>query len=340
MSKTFAERPEAIIAPSYPPETMGLTWSQVRARDGLELSQLIHECERIDSALFTMSEAALADMLELGTNLPADAIVGRENGVARAYASVEVLPVDGEVARAEVHLHVHPSARGRGIAEALLAWQQSRAVELLTEVYGSDATLPIEIGAHVDTHIDDRVAILEQAGYKKIRTFEVMYRNFAGKAPEVTRPRGGYTIVPWMPELSSAVRALHLRVFEDHWGSKAETARWWDQAVESVQKRWSFVAISAEGEVVGYMLVGRHPERWIQTGVSEAYAELLGVDSSIRGGGIARALITRAMKAAYDSDVEQFGLDVDVDNPHGAKGFYERLGFEAAGRYAVYGLQL
>lgn len=337
MSTTLAERTAPLIDATYPPANLGLEWSEIELRDGYDAARQVHKCEFFDSTLFSTSADRIADLLVTGEGK--DVIVGRDDqGKIQAVAVVEVLPADGEVARVEISSEVHPDFRGRGIGQAILEWQKARGAQLLLEAYGPDCELPAQIATNVDGHLLQRVAVLEGAGFEKQRQFQVMYRDLDGEEPTVDEPRGGYTVVPWIAELEAQIKALHLRAFSDHWGSTADAAKWWEDAIASIEKRWSFVAISPTGEVSGYILVVRHPARWLHTGMSEAYAELLGVDPNTRGSGLARALITKATKASYDSGMQRMGLDVDMDNPHGAHSFYERLGFKAVGNYFVYSL--
>lgn len=314
-----------------------LEWSPIRASDGAETLRLIRECESKNSSLFSMSEDQLADLLESGGG-NSETVVARNRGAIKAVASVEVLAQKGSELQAQVGAYIHPECRTDLVGAAILEWQKKSVRELASTRAGIDT--PVVIHTEMDGHMTAQRELLRAAGFEKVRTFDVMYRNLGGEPLEVSRPRGGFAIVPWIAELESQVRELHMRAFKDHWGSASDIALWWDGALRALQKRWSFVAISPEGRVAGYILVGRHPAQWLREGVSTAYAELLGVDPQIRGGGVAKALITKAMRAAQESSVERFGLDVDVENPHGARGFYERLGFESVGDYSIYGLRL
>lgn len=333
-------RPEEHV--EYPPDHLGLKWSQIVPADGQAIADLIHLCERYDRALSSMSEDQIADLLEFGANgVVSDVIVGKDfEGNIRALAWVEVMRPDFEIARANVNAFIDPDWRGRGIGRGVLKWQDARARQLLIEVFGEDCKLPVRLANLVDSHVSDRRRLYMAAGFSPHRTFQVMHRHFQGEEPEVDEPRGGYQIVPWLTELDSEILALHEKAFADHWGTSADSLEWWSENRPFMEKRWSFVALSPQGKVAGYILVCRHPARWIQTGVSEAYAELLGVDPDARGVGLARALITKSMNAAYKSQVVQFGLDVDKDNPHGAKSFYQRLGFKCAGEQVFYALDM
>ncbi|MDO5720078.1 MAG: GNAT family N-acetyltransferase [Actinomycetaceae bacterium] len=326
----------------YPGDHLGLVWRPLRARDAGAIARLIRSCEKYDDALSSTSERQIADLLEYGANGQiADVIVGLDSDdCIRSLAWVEVMQADSQVARADVNAFIEPQWRGRGIGRAVLKWQEARARQMIVDAYGPDATIPVRLANLVDSHVNDRRRLYMAAGFSPHRTFQIMHRDFHGEEPAVSQPSGGYTVVPWIPELDNEIKSLHIRAFSDHWGTCADTVEWWNNARPHMQKRWSFVALSSTGQVAGYILVCRLPARWIHTGVSEAYAELLGVDSGARGHGLAKALITKAMNAAFHSRVERFGLDVDKDNPHGAQSFYQRLGFVSAGEQVFYALDL
>ena len=112
-------------------------------------------------------------------------------------------------------------------------------------------------------------------------------------------------------------------------------ALWWDDAMNHFDPRWSFVAVDAQGEVVGYAITGRPAQRWVATGRPEAYIYLLGVAEAHRGRSIASALVGHAVAGASASGASRIGLDVDMSSPDGAHKIYEHLGFvdEAAEVY-------
>ena len=302
MAETMKQRLE-IANLDFPSRDLGLEWKQVTPADGLEIARLIYRCERFDQTLSSVGEDDIADLLEFGAKGGvSDVIVGRgPDEKIRALAVVEVMSPDWEYARANLSAFIDPYFRGRGIGRSLLRWQEDRARQLLIEEFGEDSTLPVRIAGSVEAHMDERRRLYKAAGFSPRRTFEVMYRTFDSTEPEVAMPGEGYAIVPWIPELDTEIHSLHLRAFSDHWGQTADVEEWWNKSRPSMEKRWSFVAISPQGEVAGYIMVCRHPARWIQTGVQRR------TQSSWSRSAHAvldlPALITKAMNAAYASRV-------------------------------------
>ena len=55
-----------------------------------------------------------------------------------------------------------------------------------------------------------------------------------------------------------------------------------------------------------------------------------------RGRGLARALLADALRGARDAGFTSATLDVDAENPNGALGVYEAVGFEVDSRSRAY----
>jgi mycothiol synthase len=52
--------------------------------------------------------------------------------------------------------------------------------------------------------------------------------------------------------------------------------------------------------------------------------------------GLAKALLSRSLVAARDAGYTSAGFDVDAENPTGALGLYESLGFQSERRQIAY----
>ena len=238
-----------------------------------------------------------------------------------------------EAATAIVSAYIHPHWRGRGVGRALLYWQDGRARQMLVDTFGAESDVPVSISNLVDAHMTDRRRLYIAAGFFAKRIYNVMYRDLAGGevAPQA---RHGYRIVPWNQVAQDQIRAIHMEAFQQAFRSPLR-ALWWDDAMNHFDPRWSFVAVDAEDEVVGYAMTGRPAARWVATGRPEAYIYLLGVAEAHRGRSVATALVGHAVAAASASGVSRIGLDVDMSSPDGAHNIYEHLGFvdEAAEVY-------
>lgn len=297
------------------------------ASDAPGVYDVIRQVEAADEMHHRMSASDVADMVEGRTkDFWIDALVGidSDNHIC-AVAAVRVLASLSDHAAAEVNAYIHPHWRGRGLGRALLYWQDGRARQMLVETFGADSKVPASIFNFVDAHMTDRRRLYIAAGFYAKATFQVMYRELLG-SEKARKPRHGYSIIPWSDVDMGSAKALYLRSFTEHTLPYLHEA-WWDESTSHLDPRWSFGAVSEQGELAGCFVVGRPVERWAATGKTEAYAELLAVDHSHRGHGLSTALIGAAVAAAAESGMSRIGLDVDTKNASNAHSIYEHLGF-------------
>ena len=122
--------------------------------------------------------------------------------------------------------------------------------------------------------------------------------------------------------------------FRDHWGSQsADEEQWHSFATSSLVRRdLSVLAIDAAGDVAGFVLTSVNPDDWPGQGFSSGYIDLVGVRRSWRGKGVAPSLLSSALELIRDAGLDKAVLDVDAENPSGALGLYEGVGFVESNR--------
>lgn len=315
------------VLPEPDPATTGLTWRPLRRDDVPALHALVARTEEADAAPARTAEAEVDEWFDGDwKDVDADTRVGLDaDGTPRAWVLVEAPPGDVTVVRAYLVGGVDPAFRGRGVGRALVAWASGRARQLLA---ASGKEVPARIGAYVEDHRDDALALFAAAGFTPARYYAEMRRDLAAPLPQV-RPTPGVRVVPWTPELDEAVRVAHNEAFADHWGSEPRTPEAWQHGRSMFAPSWSRVALDeATGEVAGYALSGRYEQDWPVAGYTSGYTELLGVRRAWRGRGLAVALLTAVMSAYREDGMQYAELDVDTANPSGAHGLYAALGYE------------
>ncbi|MCD4549488.1 MULTISPECIES: GNAT family N-acetyltransferase [unclassified Schaalia] len=325
--KGLADRINAPVSVPYPGAHLGLRWRPLIASDAPGIYDLCVRTEAIDQAIYRTSAMEIADMLEgpRGRDV-IDTIVGLDpDRKIAAFASVRVMRDVQESAMANIEAVVDPQWRGRGIGRSLLYWQDGRARQMLVDTFGADCTRPASIVNFVDSHMTDRRRLCIAAGFSAKRSFQVMYRELEGseEAPHISSE---YTLRKWDQVDRRIVRGAHMEVFLDHYGTPLR-GRWWNEAMSTVDDRWSSVLTDKSGEIVAYCLVGRPAESWVATGRPEAYVELLGVRREHRGHHLATQLLNVAIASAARTGVSRIGLDVDTKSANHAHEMYERLGF-------------
>lgn len=294
-------------------------WSDV----GLDAAHAVVEgVQRADGIPFITTREEIGEWAEEPHFRPAaDAVVARRDGNVVGWAMASHAPSGERLERVHLQGGVLPDARGTGIGSALVEWQLARGHEHLA---AQDHDLPKYIRTWEYDFQTEAHRLFEDHGMTPVRWFE-----------ELIRPVGpieataDVEIVPWQPEYSSAVLPVKNAAFADHWGSTPTDPETWGVWMGAANTRLdlSFVAIDG-GDLVGFALNGHYPADEEVLGRKDGWIESLGVLSAYRGRGIASALIARSVAAFADAGFDAAMLGVDSDNPTGARGLYERLGFE------------
>ncbi len=224
-----------------------------------------------------------------------------------------------------------PTHRGRGIGTAILRWGIGRAEEIL----GSQPDdLPGLVEAFKDTRLADAVAIHAAHGFRPARWYSDMRRDLRDPMPAPTDLES-LELRPYDPALAERVRVAHNEAFADHWGSEPQTPEVWNCDLVGdpyFRPDLSFVVLDGN-DVVGYSVNYVAEPDWVATGVSEGLIGQLGVRRPWRRHGLATALLVRSMEAFAAAGLEAATLGVDTENPTGALGIYERVGFRPIRRF-------
>lgn len=243
------------------------------------------------------------------------------SGAVRAFARVSKNPSG---TKAAVFGGVDPQWQRRGIGASVLAWQEAR----VRARFAADGVPNPLVRTYTEEDNPPHTALLRQGGYSVTRYYSEMLRPLA-EIPVVPAP-AGLRIEPFTPDLAEAVRLAHNEAFADHWGSEPRSVQQWGFLLrnEDLRTDWSAVALDdATGAVAGYQLSMYDPERFDREGRWEGYTELLGVRRAWRGRGIAPALLADAMARYKAAGMDHACLDVDTENPTGALGLYQGMGY-------------
>jgi GNAT superfamily N-acetyltransferase len=228
---------------------------------------------------------------------------------------------------------VDPAWRRRGIGGALLL-ENERQLRLVAasehgaarRAYGSWSG---------ETQPGDS-ALLEAAGYERVRWFFDMVRPNLDDVPEVEMPQG-LEVRPIGPELAKAVWDADVDAFQDHWGG-------FDRSDEHLQ-RWlaspttdlSIWVVAFDGdEVAGGVINTIDPSQNLALGIQRGWLSSVFTRRAWRRRGLATALIARSLALHRERGMTSAALGVDADNPSGALGLYEGMGFAANYRSAAW----
>ncbi len=319
------------------PQIPGLVFRRPRLpEDHAGTSEVFNAMARADGMNMRVSAEDVAHWFEhtTGWDPAVDEVVVELDGRIVAYADVRHRPdSDGTEVFAVVGA-VDPSVRRRKLGTALLAFNEARARErALAELGRTDGAL---LHSWAGDEQLGAIALLERAGYTVARYFFHMVRQTLDEIPDPPLP-AGLEIRPVLPEDHRKIFDADAEAFHDHWGGFDESDAAFEGFFSGPAFRPELWRVAWDGtEVAGVVMVevmtsynAEHDARRIEvSGVS--------VRRPWRGRGLARALVADALRGARDAGMTSATLGVDAQNPTGALGVYEAVGFAVDRRSRAY----
>lgn len=261
-----------------------------------------------------------------------DLVIAEVAGQAVAATLVERVVRD-ESPMYDMEGFVLPEFRRRGLGTALLGWTLDR-IRQRAAVEDPGANVTVEAGAE-DQELGHR-ALLAGARFESVRHFFLMRRPSLDDVPDAPLPLG-LQVRPVTSDQRRPIIAAEFEAFRDHWGSREMTE-------EAVQTTLKMAELDTDLWVVawdGDQIAGA-VENWIwteenqQLGVTRGWLERISVRRPWRRRGLARALTAASLIRLREAGMQEAMLGVDSENPNGALGLYEGLGFEIHSRSAAY----
>ena len=224
----------------------------------------------------------------------------------------------------ELQGDVHPDFRRRGIGRTIL-----RAGERRARQRAHDAGLagPARLASWSADSALGHGALMRAERYQPVRFFfEMTKPDLAEPAP---RP------LPAGLEMRPATRATLRQIFDaeneafrDHWGHKDWSDNQLPRDASNPGTDLSLWRVAWAGdEVAGVVATYIFEEENAALGLSRGWLERISVRRPWRGEGVATALILEACAGLRERGIAEGALGVDADNPSGALGLYESLGF-------------
>ncbi len=310
----------------------GYAWRPYRREDVPALYQMLLAADRADER---QSNMTLEDMQrqfdDPWSNPETDSLLAfTADGQVAAIARVFVNPMPEEECRTHVWGQVHPEQRGRGLGEAVLTWMEARGRQRLEEM---PADLPHLLRTNCQDNVCDSVALFEQHGFRRVRYAYRMRRDLSQPIPAAPMP-DGLTLRPYSREFDCSMLEALNESFRDHWGfewASEEDWRMFFVGRSTFRPDMTFLAVEGN-EVMGLCFTNVNSEANERHGIKEGWIDDLGVRRPWRKRGVASALICQSMRAMKADGLDYATLGVDTQNPTGALGLYERLGFVAVRR--------
>jgi ribosomal protein S18 acetylase RimI-like enzyme len=306
-----------------PPRIDGVTFRHASEIDSPAIVALQDACYEVDRTYREVESEILDRFDNPGIDPEVDSLLIVDRDGALIASVWSILPAASTWWRAFGEVHVHPQHRIEPWLSFTQEWWEARSRQRLAAI---DDDLDRVLWMSVYEHETERIAFLESRGYEVRRYYDELLRDLS--APIEPRPLpSGITLVPAEEAPPGDELLVHNEAFRDHWGSQPFTQERWDHFKDEFYlPDSSWVAYDGDAPV-GHIMCGQWPQDFEDRGFRHSWILSVGVLRSHRGRGVASAMITGALEDFAADGMEYGALDVDSENPSGAYGLYEGLGF-------------
>ena len=319
------------------PAIEGLRFRRLRVGDAAEftaIAELIGITHLEDRVPWLPTARQLQDEFEGSSeiDLARDLTLAELEGHLVGIAGQERVLRDG-VAVYELWGNVHPEVRRRGIGRTLLQENERRVAE---RAASEPADQAVALAAQVDeTQVGYR-ALVEGAGYEQIRWFFLMRRPTLEDIPDAPLP-DGIELRPVETDERRAILDAENEAFRDHWSAREQTEDDIAILLGRAELRTDLWVVAWAGDEIAGVV-----QNWIwrdeneRLSVERGWLEHISVRRPWRRRGLARAITAESLRRLKAAGMAEAMLGVDAENPNGALGLYEGLGFEVEMRSASY----
>lgn len=321
------------------PPIAGLRFRRARFNDDdfATLAAITVASNRADDIPFLPSAEHLREEFDdLTRSDPAkDLVIAEVDGVPVADAGVDRVVRAGVVVY-EMWGHVDPAWRRRGIGRALLTENLRRVRERgVAEPDG----VPFEARAHVDEREVGHHRLVTDTGFEPIRWYFTMRRPTLDDILDAPLP-DGLELRPVTPDLYRAIWDADNEAFRDHWQAREPEESDFTSLFAKADLDTSLWAVAWDGdEIAGSVQPWIWRDENRELGVQRGWIEHISVRRPWRRRGLGRALTAEGLRRLRAAAMTEAMLGVDAENPTGALGVYERLGFQVHQRTVAYQLR-
>jgi mycothiol synthase len=319
-------------APSIP----GLRLRRIeRPVDDAAIAALTNAGFAADGVEYRVSAAQLGTWLDHPSRMDPgeDLLMAEVNGSLVAYAEGGWEEDNDGGRNYSTWGQVLPAWRRRGLGTALLHWVETRQ-RTVASAHPADGERRLQSWAEEGEV--GRIALLEANGYSVARYGFEMERPTLDDLPDLALPPGIDIRPAREPDLRS-VWELEVEVFRDHWGAIDGSEDAFERMRADPTRDIGLWVVAWHGDqIVGQVLNRINAQANAELGRRRGRVNSVGVRAAWRRQGIARAMVAASLRVLRDAGMTSASLGVDAENPHGALGVYESVGFRVARRDRVY----
>jgi mycothiol synthase len=228
-----------------------------------------------------------------------------------------------------------PEWRRKGIGTALLRRMEGRLSEIAAT---HPATLVKQYQVNVSQHQKGTQAMLERSGYQPVRHFYTMVRPSLDNIQDFPLP-SGLEVRAVEPSHYPAIWKAISETSLDEWGHQEPTEEDFQEWISSDHFQpdlWQIAWDISTNEVAGTVLTYIHHQENQQFNRLRGYTEGIGVIRRWRRRGVARALISRSLKAQKAAGMADSALVADTDSSSNVVTLYKSCGFEVVKKDTLY----
>lgn len=318
------------------PEIPGLVFRRGRgAADYPGSTEALNRSLAADGNEFALTVDEVAHWYEhaSGWDPATDEVIVEHEGRVAGFAAVRHVPDSDGTEVYGLQCAIVPELRRNGIGTALLAHNVRRARErAAAEAPGASVLLH----AGTTETAPGAIALYEQAGFAVARYFFDMVQPDLTHLPDLLMP-DGLQVRPVLPEHHRAIFVADCEAFRDHWGGIDESEAAFARYFSGPAFRPDLWRVAWDGDEVAGVVMVRPLDAYNEANDTRR-VEINGVSvrRPWRGRGLARALVADALRGARAAGFTSATLGVDAENPTGALGVYEAVGFAVTQRHRAY----
>lgn len=302
--------------------------------DFVRLAGIYTTSQNADGLPVTVTATMLAQGLNKSPHfdLSRDLIIAEIDGQEVAFGRVRW---SDEPDRRCYHLtgFIPPEWRRNGIGQEILTWLEERARAISAEL---PSTSPSFYHINATQHQASLHALVKQSGYQVRESWALMVHPHLDNIPNSPLPEG-LEVRPALPEHFSTIWNAVEQAYVPE-GGPPPTGEIPDDfrnndnfQPELWQVAWEVSSDRVVGSVMAYI---NHAENE-QLGIRRGYTEGISTVPSWQRRGVARALITRSLKAFHDLGMQESALVCNAEKLNNYK-LYLSCGFQEVKRDSVY----
>jgi mycothiol synthase len=267
-----------------------------------------------------------------GADPPTDIVLVEVDGRVVAATGVERVVRD-DLPTYDIWGAVDPTYRRRGLGTSLLSWSLARA---RARASIEDAGREVALGAFVEELEAGHRALVDGAGFQPVRHFLLMRRTGLDELPDLPLP-DGLEIRPVTEDQWRTIFDAENEAFRDHWGHHEMGDSRFKATFGRDELDTDLWVVAWDGDQIAGVV-----QNWVwpgeneRLGVKRGWLEHISVRRPWRRRGLARALTAASLVKFREAGLEEGMLGVDSENPNGALGLYQGLGFVVHSRAAAY----